>query len=271
MAPAIFIGAIAMRAHGVSNVLYLQNVACLVLCLAISCFVIYKNVKSKNAIEMGTLISIILIFILTFIDSGVGEVHRWIAVGPIRLYVSSILSPLLLIILWKRFDMKKDILLTTVTVLIAIVLFYQPDASQITAFGIPVMIILFRKVKRKYLSIAASIGLTYLIVMSWVHLDSLPPVAYVEGIFDMVMNMGVIWTIIGFISLLILPMPFIFYPKEDQKLLSRCLGIYFLILIITPIFGNFPVPLMGYGVSPILGYTIALTWLLKNDTIITEC
>ena len=28
--------------------------------------------------------------------------------------------------------------------------------------------------------------------------------------------------------------------------------------------GNFPMPIMGYGISPIIGYIIAITWLNNN-------
>jgi hypothetical protein len=78
------------------------------------------------------------------------------------------------------------------------------------------------------------------------------------------MDMGLIWSILGIISLIILPMPFFFISGENEKILSRCLGLYFVIIIITTFFGNFPVPLMGYGISPIISYLIAITWLIKT-------
>ena len=34
--------------------------------------------------------------------------------------------------------------------------------------------------------------------------------------------------------------------------------------MIVTLFGNFPMPIMGYGISPVIGYLIAITWLNKN-------
>ena len=68
----------------------------------------------------------------------------------------------------------------------------------------------------------------------------------------------------GVISLVLLPLSFILFPPQKFRLLSMCLGLYFTIILISTLFGNFPVPLMGYGVSPIIGYFIAITWLVKS-------
>lgn len=40
------------------------------------------------------------------------------------------------------------------------------------------------------------------------------------------------------------------------------------IILISTLFGNFPVPLMGYGISPIVGYFISITWLIKSYRVI---
>ena len=36
-----------------------------------------------------------------------------------------------------------------------------------------------------------------------------------------------------------------------------------MVMIVT-LFGNFPMPIMGYGISPVIGYFIAITWLNNN-------
>jgi len=77
-------------------------------------------------------------------------------------------------------------------------------------------------------------------------------------------NMGLIWLIIGVISLAILPIPFILFPPKNLKLPSVCVGLYFVIILGSTLLGNFPVPLMGYGISPIIGYYIEITWYAKS-------
>lgn len=66
--------------------------------------------------------------------------------------------------------------------------------------------------------------------------------------------MGIVWFFLGIASLIILPLPFIFSMPRNFKLPSLCLGIYFIGILISSQFGNFPIPLMGYGISPIFGY-----------------
>ena len=67
--------------------------------------------------------------------------------------------------------------------------------------------------------------------------------------------------LVALFSLLLLITPFIHYPKKNDVSIS--LGIYFLILLLATFFGHFPVMLMGYGVSPIIGYYIGLIWQIN--------
>lgn len=263
LVPSIFVGIFAMRYHGVPSSAYLQNLVIFLLCWVISCFVIYKKIKPLNTGLIWIIALFIIMYALTFIDSGVGGVHRWVLLGPIRLYVSSIFSPMLLVILWKLLEEKRNLIAVIGTILVSMILIFQPDASQITALGIPLMVMIYSRMNTRYLSIATITGLAAMIIMSWIYLDELPPVEYVEGIFSIVVSMGTIWMIMGVVSLLILPLPFLILPKPGYHLLSRCIGLYFLLILIAPVFGNFPVPVMGYGVSPIIGYVTGITWLLK--------
>ncbi|MGF7057020.1 hypothetical protein [Brassicibacter mesophilus] len=68
---------------------------------------------------------------------------------------------------------------------------------------------------------------------------------------------------IGVVSLVILPIPFILFPPKNYKLPSICIGLYSAILLFSTLFGNFSVPLMGYGFSPIIGYFISIMWYTK--------
>jgi hypothetical protein len=59
-------------------------------------------------------------------------------------------------------------------------------------------------------------------------------------------------------------MPFFLFPPNSAKPLSFSLGIYFLISLLSSFFGNFPVPIIGYGTSPFIGYLIAISWYVYN-------
>ncbi len=262
-APSVIIGAIAMRSNNVPRIIYVQNIVCLFAGWLISCFIISRIVNDKKSKNIKIIIFILILYILTFIDTGIGGVHRWVSLGPIRLYISSIFVPALIIGLWEQLQKKKELFVLVITATVSILIIYQPDASQLTAFCIPMMIMIFSKVNNKIYSYTVIILLALLVVISWMFLDSLPPVIYVEEIVSLLMRMGLAWFILGITSLTLLPLPFVLLPREGYNLLSRCIGLYFVIVIFSTYFGNFPVPMMGYGISPIIGYLAAINWLLK--------
>jgi len=261
--PSIMIGTVAMYTNEVPPFICAQNVFYLIIAGLISYFVISKESKvKKNASTISILIAVIFL-LLTFINSGIEGVHRWTSVGPIKFYVAVIVLPIIMINLWQLLQIKSWWVSSISTMVISILLVLQPDASMLTAFAIPMLILLWSKTNNIFISCTVVL-LFALIIFSWVFLDKLPPVSYVEGIVRLVANMGMIWIILGVISLAILPLPFIFFSPKEYKLLSFSIGIYFIIILISTLLGNFPVPLMGYGVSPIIGYFISITWLVKS-------
>ncbi|WP_315122433.1 cell division protein [uncultured Clostridium sp.] len=263
--PVIVIGAIAMKYNNISTFIWGQNLACLMLMGLISYLILLGNVNiaRSNFNKTFILIPVILLF-LTFIGADMMGVHRWISIGPIRFNVSMIVMPITIILLWELLENEVWWQSVIITFAISILLFIQPDASQLTGFAVPMMIILCKKTDRNGLRTIIIGGLSILVVLSWIYLDGLPAVSYVERILSLVTNMGQMWLILGAISLVMLPMPFILFPPKNLKLPSICVGLYFMIIILSTFFGNFPVPLMGYGVSPIIGYIIPITWYVKS-------
>ena len=264
--PSIIIGVIAMYTNKVPLAIFGQNIFYLVLAGIISYIVLLKKSKVKNNASTNTttiIVAVILLF-LTFISLGIEGVHRWISVGPIKFYVAVIVLPIIIIDLWKLLQIRDWWFSATITIVISILLALQPDASMLAAFAIPMIILLWNKINNNIFRSFIVVLLSALIIISWVFLDGLPPVSYVENIVSLVANMGTIWLTLGVISLVILPLPFIFFPPKKYKLLSVSIGMYFIIVLISTLFGNFPVPLMGYGASPIIGYFIAITWFAKS-------
>jgi cell division protein FtsW (lipid II flippase) len=263
--PSIVIGAVVMYHNKISIFIWTQNIACLIITGLISYFAVSNKFKMIRIKTNGILILISLILlILTFISPDVNGVHRWVSIGIIKFNVSMIVLPIVIIELWKLLQIKRLRFTVTITMTISILLAIQPDASQLTGFAIPMMIMLCSNTDKKHLRIFIVGILSILIIFSWLFLDSLPAVAYVERIVSLLANMGLIWLIIGVISLSILPIPFMLFPPKNLKLPSICVGLYFIIILISTLFGNFPVPLMGYGISPIIGYYIPITWYAKS-------
>jgi len=263
MLPAIIIGAVAMKFNNIPTSIYIQNILCFVM-LGVVYFFMQKSKYKIHKIEPLVFIIIsLVVLVFTFISSGLEGVHRWVSVGPIQLYASAIVVPIIIINLWSLLQEGKIMMAIISIMCVSVILTLQPDASMMTAFSVSSIILSWNKIKN-FSRFLVTVFLSGLTVVTWIFLDGLEPVSYVEGIFKLVIDMGILGLILGVISLAVLIIPFLIFPPKKNKIVSICFGIYFIIILISNVFGNFPVPLMGYGISPIIGYFISIVWLTKT-------
>ncbi|MFW6678624.1 hypothetical protein ACOAOT_13270 [Lacrimispora sp. AGF001] len=259
--PSIAIGVFAMYQNHVPFAIWGQNIGCLVLMSVISLLMITRKFNNtENRYNQLLLPAAIIALILTFANQGMEGVHRWISIGAVKLNVAIIVLPIILLELYQVLKIRGLTYAGVSAFIILLVLFFQPDASQLTGFAIPVMIMLSQNTRSKKIRFLITGVSVLFIVLSWIRLDHLPPVNYVERILMMVADMGGIWFVLGIISLAILPAPFILLPPKNAVSVSRYIGCYYIVILLSTLFGNFPVPLMGYGISPIVGYYLSLTW-----------
>lgn len=265
--PPVTIGAVAMYLNNISIGIWSRNIITLIILGFISYLFLKDKPKLSNKKSFGFIVPItIILLVITFFDSGSDSVHRWVAIGPIKLNVASIMLPILIIELWRILKVFNWWYSMIITIFVSILLALQPDASQITGFVVPMSILLLSKANKSIIRYSLIFLLFLFPIISWIYIDSLPPVDYVEEIILMVKVISRVWFMIGIGSLGLLPLPFIIFPAKNYRLLSMCLGFYFIIILMSTLFGNFPVPLMGYGISPIIGYFVAITWLVKVNT-----
>lgn len=268
MIPSIAIGGIVMCRNHISAMIWGQNIACFLLMSLISLIMIeYRFDISKNKYAKFIFPMTLFLLALTFVNPGMESVHRWVSIGSVKLNIAMIVLPIIIIHLGDMLDTKDLKLGSIIAFGVIILLLFQPDASQLTGFAIPMMIMVNRKTNNKKISLFVTSAFSLAVILSWIYLDSLPPVSYVERIVNMAADMGGLWLILGVLSLAILPMPFLLSPPGNAKLTSRCIGCYYIIIIISTLIGNFPVPLMGYGVSPIIGFCLSLTWYFNSKYI----
>ena len=262
--PSIAIGVLAMYQNHVPVAIWGQNIGCLVLMSVISLLMITcKFNNTGNRYNQLLLPAATIALMLTFANQGMEGVHRWISIGAVKLNVAMIVLPMIFLELYQVLKIRGLTYAGVSAFIILLVLFFQPDASQLTGFAIPVMIMLSLNTRSKKIRFLITGVSVLFIVLSWIRLDHLPPVNYVERILMMVADMGGIWLVLGIISLAILPAPFILLPPKNAVSVSRYIGCYYIVILLSTLFGNFPVPLMGYGISPIVGYYLSLTWYLN--------
>lgn len=263
MLPAIIVGAVAMKLNNIPTSIYIQNILCFVMLGVVYFFMQKSKYKIHKTEPLVFIIISIVVLVFTFISLGLEGVHRWVSVGPIQLYVSVIVVPIIIINLWSLLQEGKIMMAIISIMCVSVILTLQPDASMMTAFSVSSIILLWNKIKN-FSRFFVTVFLSGLTAVTWIFLDGLEPVSYVEGIFKLVIDMGILGLILGVISLTVLIIPFFIFPTKKNKIVSICFGIYFIIILISNVFGNFPVPLMGYGISPIIGYFISIVWLTKT-------
>jgi len=167
----------------------------------------------------------------TFLSPGMSAVHRWIAMG-VRFNAAELLLPSAVVTLDSQ-------VLLSFALLILLVL--QPDASQAIAFAGAIIVSAIASKRLWFAVLLAAVA-----ALSFIRPDTLAPVPEVEGIIGLATPLQAAVAVIALAGTALTP----FLVR------SYSLTIYLALCALAPVFGAFPVPLVGMGVSPILG-----TWL----------
>lgn len=191
-------------------------------------------------------------------------VHRWIALGPIRLHVSSLVSPWILAgaaaLLARGRGAWAWVLLLTAQCIHAL----QPDAGQATALAVGGAVLLASGVPRTATRAVVAAALAGLAVSAWTRVDPLPAVPIVEGIVSLAGEQGRATQVLAVALLAAIPLVLGLALRRSSAagpLLGDArvaLVAYLGTTLLVPLVGNYPVPVMGFGASPILGAALCV-------------
>jgi hypothetical protein len=267
--PALIVGVLLMHRHMISPAIWGLNLF-VGLLLTVFCAVlsVVPLLPSKRSWPAMVVASAFVLLLATFADAGLGGVHRWVHLGPFRLHAAAICLPLLILALGENRSFAggksegwlSPLLGVGATALLA----FQPDAAQATAFAGALLILLFSRPRPTWVVWSAALSSVACAAWAWKRPDPLPSIPHVEGIVGLAAESGVFWLLASLVSLALLPLPFLFARQRDgsSSFTALALGFYFGLQAVMPWFGFFPVPLLGFGVSPIIGYFGALSWLV---------
>jgi hypothetical protein len=101
--------------------------------------------------------------------------------------------------------------------------------------------------------------------LAWLRADPLAPVPHVEGIVGLAAELGTGWGVAAVASLLLLPVPFDAARRPCDGRLGLAIGTYVAVTILAAALGHFPVPLLGQGASPIIGYLAAIGLVRRSQ------
>ena len=251
------LGTGAMIINSKPTHIWIQNISVIILFTFMTIFI--SKFKFKLNYKSIVFISILLL-LLTFLQGNNVGVHRWIQLSSFSLNISMIVIPLTIIAVNNLFKNKHIVFSSVSIIMISLILFFQPDASQLTGFSIAMLLCILNNELPKLSKILIIVILLMLTVSSWIFLDSLQPVNYTKGILKMLGEVSIWLYILGLISIFLIPIPFLIFSSEKNKIISICLALYYWIIALFSLLGDFPVPIIGYGSSPIIGYFIVLLW-----------
>jgi cell division protein FtsW (lipid II flippase) len=253
--PALAVGILVMRASGVPATAWGQNVvACVVgilLCLALA------RPRSSRRGEAGlAAVGVVALGCLaaTWLDPGVQGVHRWVMLGPVRVHAGALVLPLVLATLAALERAARGRASTLLSIGTALVLVLQPDAAQATAFVAGAVVLFLPRSPAEARAWIRIVPLLALAGLSWLRSDPLAPVPHVEGIVGLAAELGTGWALAAVASLLLLPVPFFVARGSDDGRAGLAFGTYVVVTILASATGTFPVPVLGQGASPIIGY-----------------
>lgn len=262
----IMLGIFTAFWNGIPITSFATNVAALFVGMIV---VLFLAPRWRAALDRNILPVSILAFTIiasTMFFPGISGVHRWIQVGGLALNASAIFLPLLIYAIQKCRSVQAILLITSVL----LVLLWQPDAGQASAFGCAAMIIFLLN---KQLRLLTRIIVTLLIIMgvmiTWCRQDPLPAVPQVEEILILAVKSGYIFAVVALAVVIILMLPLIYVllqqwiiNKKPDALTLAFLG-YLTTSFLVTYLGNFPVPVIGAGASSVLGWFL-MTVLMKN-------
>jgi|GEM_PF-265661 len=254
--PALAVGILVMRASGVPATAWGQNLAACVigilLCLALA------RPRSSDAGLVAVGVLALGFLAATWLEPGVQGVHRWIGLGPVRLHAGALVLPLVLATLAGLERAGRGRASTLLSLATALVLVLQPDAAQATAFVAGAVVLLAPRRPAEGRAWVRLVPLLALGALSWLRRDPLAPVPHVEGIVGLAAELGAGWGVAAVASLLLLPIPFLAARRQGDGRVGLALGTYVAVTILAAALGHFPVPVLGQGASPILGYFAAI-------------
>lgn len=193
----------------------------------------------------------------TFLNADQMGVHRWINAGPLHMNVAALLLPLLLVALAAA---PPDLALRSGVAIVVIALLYlQPDASQGSAFAVAALLLIGFESSRR-LTGRMPIAIVFAIAAAtWLRPDPLPPLPEVEGIIGLAWRISPLVAVSALVCLLVtVASPLILLPSGAAARVAIAMSSYFAVCAFAPCCGNFPVPLVGAGMSPIIGFWVGI-------------
>lgn len=256
---AVVAGVLVARAHGAATTTLILNLAAWAVGAGLAAGLARMGRRWSGVWPIVTLAALAL----TLVSPGLSDVHRWVSLGPVRLNVAMLLLPLALTACAAS-ALKSPIRLIF-PVAAAAILALQPDLSQAVALAGAAIVLLARAKGPFVLRLAAALAIAGALVATGARPDPLAPVPTVEGIVLLAWAMSPAMAALAVIALagaVLAPLAAARSTAPAVGAAATTLTVYLALSALSPAYGAFPVPLVGMGVSPILGAWLGIGVLM---------
>lgn len=247
--PAVCLGVLAMLCAGVSPMLWGQQAAAWMI-FALLAWPLRCAIKRVSASMMS--VTLLILLAVSLLGEEVDGARRWLDLGIFNVNTAMLILPSLLVTLYST-KCPYPFLLGT-----AVVLCVQPDLSQLMAFSVAVLPLLWHRRNERLWMAACLVALAALAIRCLLVPVSVEPVEYSEGILAMLGELSPFLLFTGVIALAAIPVVFVYHFFRLGGLHLLSLAAYYALTLLFVLSGKYPVPFMGFGLSPIAGYFLAL-------------
>lgn len=207
---------------------------------------------------------------VTLLSPGSEGVRRWLVLGPVRLHVSAILAPVVLLgaeELLRRGGQVRGLGLLLAAQLLHVA---QPDAGQATALAAGAVGLACTLPSSGRSRVLLGSGPLLLAALSWTSPDPLLPADFVEDILSRAFHSGPLLGALALAALCMLSAgPLLMARQSPGSPLpaASCLAFYLAASAAVAATGRFPTPVLGHGASPVLGAMLGLGLLAQRSRV----
>lgn len=243
--PSVALGVLAMVCGGVSPVMWGQQIAAFVV-FALLAGLLGRTLRRLPAAACAAVL--VLVLGVTLFGAEAGGARRWLDLLVFNVNAAMLVIPALLMLLG---GMERPY---PALICAAAILALQPDASQLTAFAAAVLPVLWLRRKNVLWSAVTLLALAVCLLRAFSVPVVMEPVEYCEGILEMLRGISPLLMAAGVLALALVPAFWAVRFGRDRSILMLSLAIYYAAAMLFGLSGAYPMPIMGFGLSPIAGF-----------------
>lgn len=260
--PAVALSFWLLRAADAPRSVQILQIGALAVAAAIYAAITYVRRRRSVTAPQWLALPLALSLFMPLVAASPGEPARWLVLGGARLYIAPIVLPLIVLLLAAP---PRASIVGAVSVAAAVVaLVLQPDAPQLTAFALALLVVPATHDGPLAVRLVLCAALLIAAVVGWRAPDPLAPVRYVEGVFDIAAETSLL-VFVAAVAAAVLPVAALTWVAHVRR--SRgpfAVAVYLGSLFALAPFQVTPVPLLGFGSGPVLGYFLVAGILMHR-------